>query len=114
MILARFLSEGFRQSHPGVVQQFGETLEAINPAGYIGACAALREADLRGVVSAIRVPSLIIAGELDEATPVSQAQELQAAIAGSELVVLREVAHLSNVEQPAAFTHTVRSFLVRS
>jgi 3-oxoadipate enol-lactonase len=111
MVVARFLSEGFRRSHPEVARQLGEMLEAIDPAGYMGACAALRDADLHEIVAAIQVPSLIIAGELDEATPPAQVQELHAAISGSELLLLREAAHLSNVEQPEAFSKAVLAFL---
>ncbi len=114
MVLARFLSEGFRRKHPEVVRNFGEMLEATNPYGYMEACAALREADLRAGLTIIHVPSLIIAGGRDESTPLSQARELHAAIAGSELVVLREAAHLSNVEQPEEFSRAVLAFLVRS
>lgn len=110
-VLARFLSEWFRQRHPGETQQIGEMLVATSPIGYMGACAALRDADLRSRVSTIHVPSLILAGELDEATPPSQARELHAAIAESELVVFSEVAHLSNVEKPEEFSQSVLDFV---
>jgi 3-oxoadipate enol-lactonase len=113
-VLERFLSEGFRQQHPETTRQIGEMIEATDPHGYIGACIALRDADLRGMVSTIRVPSLIVAGDLDESTPESQARELHAAIAGSQLVVLREVAHLSNVERPEEFSRYVLTFLNHS
>jgi pimeloyl-ACP methyl ester carboxylesterase len=73
---ARFLSEAFRRKHPDVAQQMSEMIEATNPRGYIGGCAALRDADLQEILAAIHVPSLILAGELDEATPPWQAQEL--------------------------------------
>jgi 3-oxoadipate enol-lactonase len=111
LVLARFFSEQFRARHPEVANSFGAMLEASDPAGYIAACAALRDADLRPIVSTIRIPSLIITGMLDEATPVSQAEELHAAIAGSELVVLPEASHLSNVEQPEAFNTQLLRFL---
>lgn len=110
-VLARFLSEGFRQRHPEVAQQIGAMIETTNPAGYIGACAALRDADLHERLVAIHVPSLIIAGELDESTPPSQSRELHAAIAGSQLVIFPETAHLSNVEQPERFNQCILAFL---
>ena len=113
-VLARFLSEAFRRKHPDVAQQMSEMIEASNPRGYIGGCAALRDADLHEILAGIHVPSLILAGELDEATPPWQAQELHAAIAGGELVILREAAHLSNVELPEEFSKVVLSFLVHS
>jgi pimeloyl-ACP methyl ester carboxylesterase len=34
-------------------------------------------------------------------------------IAGSELVILKDAAHLSNLEQPAAFNEAVLGFLKR-
>jgi 3-oxoadipate enol-lactonase len=110
-IVARFLSERFRQRHPDVTQRIGDTLEAMSPAGYIAACQALRDADLRGQESRIHAPSLVVVGALDEATPPSQAQELHAAIAGSALLILPDAAHLANVEQPDAFNARVLEFL---
>ncbi len=112
-VLARFLSEKFRQQHPERTQQVAEMIEAINPIGYIGSCAALLDADLRGMVSAIHSPSLILAGELDASTPPAQSGELHTAIAGSQLVILHGAAHLSNVEQPEAFSKYMLSFLAQ-
>jgi 3-oxoadipate enol-lactonase len=86
----------------------------VDPAGYIAACAALRDADLSASVTEIRVPTLIIGSDLDEATPPVQAVQLHEAIAGSALALIQGAAHLSNLEQPEVFTAIVRSFLERS
>jgi 3-oxoadipate enol-lactonase len=110
-VLARFLSAGFRQQHPEVARKISAMVEATNPIGYIGACAALRDADLRGTVSSIHTPSLIIGSELDESTPPAQAEELHASIAGSKLVIFPQTAHLSSVEQSEAFSEHVLRFL---
>ncbi len=111
MVLARFLTERFRRHHPDVALQVRNMIESTNPQGYISACVALRDADLHAALHAICVPSLIIVGEEDEATPPAQAQDLHSALKGSELVALREAAHLSNVEQPEAFRSAVLAFL---
>jgi 3-oxoadipate enol-lactonase len=102
-IVARFLSDGFRARHPETAHWLGDMLEATDPEGYIAACAALREADLRHLIHKIQIPSLILSGALDQATPPAQAEELHCAIRGSELIIFPGVAHLSNVEQPDAF-----------
>lgn len=102
-VVVRFLSDGFRARHLETAQWVGDMLEATNPEGYIAACAALRDADLTHLIHKIQVPSLIITGALDEATPPAQAKELHNAIRGSDLIILPEVAHMSNVEQPEAF-----------
>jgi 3-oxoadipate enol-lactonase len=113
VILARWLSAGFRARRPEVARAFGDRLVRTPAAGYLAACVALRDADLRDAVHSIRAPALVVAGERDEATPPSQSEELRAAIAGSELVVLPDVAHLSNVEKPEEFTAHVLHFLAR-
>lgn len=102
-VLARFLSPTYRRTHPTHTQQLGTMLERVDPEGYMKACEVLRDTDLRGRVGGIHVPSLILVGALDEATPPAQAEELHAAIAGSKLFVLPDVAHLSNWEAPETF-----------
>jgi 3-oxoadipate enol-lactonase len=111
VVLARWLSAEFRARCPDVARTLGDRLEATPAAGYAAVCAALRDADLRDAVRTIRAPTLIVAGALDEATPPSQSEELHAAIARSELVVLPDAAHLSNVERPQEFTTYVLRFL---
>ena len=110
IVLSRFFSESFRLRHPDVARLAGDSVEAIDPAGYIAACAVLRDTDLRAIVPKIRTPSLIIGGDLDEPTPPADAQELHQAIAGSKLVVLEDAAHLSNIEQPGAFNALLLDF----
>jgi 3-oxoadipate enol-lactonase len=110
-VVGRFLGATFRATHPDVVRRITDMVEATPADGYVAVCAALRDADLRDVVSRIRAPSLILAGELDQSAPLRQSEELHTAIAGSELVVLPGAAHLTNVEQADEFTHLVTKFL---
>ena len=110
-VVARFLGASFRAAHPDVASRIGDMVEATPASGYLAACAALRDADLRDVVASIRTPALIIAGERDESASVRQSEELHAAIPGSELVVLAGAAHLTNVERADEFTRIVSTFL---
>jgi pimeloyl-ACP methyl ester carboxylesterase len=64
-------------------------------------------------LSRIAVPTVIIVGEDDPACPVSSAEVLHEGIAGSELIVLSGVAHLPNIEKPAAFNDAMLGFLDR-
>jgi 3-oxoadipate enol-lactonase len=111
MVVGRFLSLPFRRRDPQVAEWVGGILEATPPDGYIGACRALAEADLRGVVERVEAPCLVIGSSLDEATPPAQAQELAALLKTSRLALLEDAAHLSNVEQAEAFTDLLLSFL---
>jgi 3-oxoadipate enol-lactonase len=102
-VLTRFLSADFRARDPKMADTVGAMLLTTPPHGYIGCCAALRDADLRNLVSTIEARSLVIGGELDEATPPAQAEDLHAGIVPSELMVIPGVAHLSNLEAPDLF-----------
>jgi 3-oxoadipate enol-lactonase len=110
-VLARFLSTGFRERQPGVAASVADMLVATPSDGYVGCCAALRDADLRNLVSTIEAPSLVIGGELDEATPPAQAEDLHAGIVPSELMVIPGVAHLSNLEATGLFNRRVLELL---
>ncbi len=61
----------------------------------------------------IDVPTLIIAGDKDQLTPVATAERMHRAIAGSELVVFPGHTHLVQVESPDAVHATIDDFLKR-
>jgi 3-oxoadipate enol-lactonase len=111
-VLTRFLSAGFREREPEITRSVGEMLDATPDEGYVGCCAALGDADLRDLVSTIEARSLVIGGELDEATPPAQAEDLHAEIVPSELMVIPGVAHLSNLEAPELWNRRLLELLV--
>jgi 3-oxoadipate enol-lactonase len=53
----------------------------------------------------------IIVGEQDAGTPVAMSEAMHRAIPGSELVVIPNASHLSNLEQPDAFNAALTRFL---
>ena len=77
-----------------------------------GGCGhAIRDLNLTEKITAIKVPTLIIVGEDDPGTPVAASQVINEKIKGSELVILKSAAHLSNIEQTEAFNKAVLKFL---
>jgi 3-oxoadipate enol-lactonase len=109
-VIARWFSDGFEQRHPETFASARGTLAATNPVGYAGVCAALRDGDLRDAVASIGVPTLVIGGVNDLATPIDQARWLHTQIAGSKLVEL-DAAHLSNLDRQTEFTAALDGFL---
>lgn len=80
-------------------------------AGYIGACAAIRDMDQRESIRSITVPTLVVAGTEDAATPVADARYIAHTIPGAIFTELPG-GHLSNVEQPARLGTAIRGFLL--
>jgi 3-oxoadipate enol-lactonase len=105
-VMGRFFCDAFRAAHPDTVETFRHILLRTAPQGYAGCCAALRDADLSRALGRITAPTLVIGGHLDASTPPAQAEALANGIKGARLIVL-DAAHLSNIEQPAAFTRAV-------
>jgi 3-oxoadipate enol-lactonase len=59
----------------------------------------------------IRVPTLILVGDQDVATPLPNAQRLHEGIVGSQLVIIPGAGHTSTVEEPAAVNAAISHFL---
>ena len=76
-----------------------------------GCCGALRDADLREGIAAIRASTLVISATHDPATPPSEGHFLRDHIHGARYLEL-DAAHLSNIEQAEQFTRAVERFLL--
>jgi 3-oxoadipate enol-lactonase len=109
-VIDRWFTPEFAAANPAEVDRIKAMLLATPSDGYAGCCAALRDADLRPGLAAIRAPTLVIAGLHDFATPVAKSEELVQAIAGARLATI-DASHLSPIERPEAFTALVADFL---
>ena len=67
--------------------------------------------DYTPLLSKVSKPTLVIVGELDRTTTPRAAKALHEGIAGSELVQLPGVGHMSFVETPEPYLAAVRTFL---
>jgi pimeloyl-ACP methyl ester carboxylesterase len=56
------------------------------------------------------VRALIVVGELDRVTPIAEAMSLRSLLKG-ELVIVPNVGHLPNLEDPLAFNEVLSAFL---
>ena len=108
--MLRWFTEPFRRREPEVIARFRSTFERTSVDGYVGCCAALRDADLRAAAAQVRCPALVVAGRHDPATPPELGRWLAATI-GSAQIVEFDSAHLSNVECAHEFTSAVKGFL---
>lgn len=110
-VIDKWFAPGFAGSKPDWFNEANQVFSSLSPDGYAACCGALATSDLTGAVSGITVPTLIIGGSHDVATPPAQAEWLHEMIAGSELTILNGAAHLSNLDAPDAFTAGLRAFL---
>jgi 3-oxoadipate enol-lactonase len=113
VVIERWFTPAFRAEPSIVVDRLWQMLLDTPPQGYAASCAALRDADLCAALGDIRVPTLVIAGGKDPVTPPARAEELAERIAGAQLEVIGDAAHLLNIEQDIAFDAALIAFLDR-
>ena len=108
-VLARWFTAEFKLREPAQVGALQAMMERTPAAGYVGCCAAIRDMDQREAVAAIAMPTLVIAGTQDAATPPADGRFLAETISDARYVEL-PAAHLSNIEAAAAFTQALVDF----
>jgi 3-oxoadipate enol-lactonase len=111
--LGRWFTPPFASNSPANVESVRAMIRETKPQGYVGCCHAIKALDLTDRLSAIAVPTLIVVGEDDPGTPVAASRAIHERIRGSELAILKSASHLSNIEQPEAFTRALLDFLGR-
>ena len=108
-VVERWFTPEFR-SRSSQQSRILEMLASTDPEGYCGACAAIRDIDQRDSIGSIPLPTLVIGGKHDPATPPDNAEFLAASIDRAQLKLL-DAAHLSNVEAPSEFNDSITEFL---
>ncbi|MES2028868.1 MAG: 3-oxoadipate enol-lactonase [Pseudomonadota bacterium] len=111
-VIGGWLTADFRERDPETTARMKAMLIASPVEGYLAACEALSTLDQRALLPKIKSPTLVIAGRQDNATPVSAGEMIRSGIPGASMTLL-DAAHISNVEQPYAFTDAVVGFLTQ-
>jgi 3-oxoadipate enol-lactonase len=98
-VVGRWLTAPFAAARPDVAAALRALLVSIDPDGYAACCGAIERMDLRADLGRIAAPTLVVAGEHDEATPPEHSRAIAAGIAAARLELV-PAAHLANVECP--------------
>lgn len=109
-VMARWFSPQFRSLEPDVVRGYRCMLERTPSESYLAMLHALHEADFTERVRELRVPALVVSGELDEATPPALGRELAGSIPAARFEVLAGASHLLSVEKPRELAALIDGF----
>lgn len=111
---SRWFSEAFRVSHPDVVDRLLAMIAATDNESYALVCEALGAFDARPTLASIRVPMLVISGELDPGTPPELGAVIAETVPGARQVVISGVSHQAVVEKPALVTKILVDFFAEN
>jgi 3-oxoadipate enol-lactonase len=113
--MAKGMVEGFLSSgsmaRPELVTYVHALADGGTPDGWIGALEAMKDRpDSMLLLRQAKLPALVVVGELDRIAPIAEAMSLRRLLEG-ELVVVPNVGHLPNLEDPLAFNEALAGFL---
>jgi 3-oxoadipate enol-lactonase len=111
MVVPRWFTPQFISREPAAVAAVVDMLKGTDPEGYAGCGEAIAGMDLLPLLSAIKAPTLVIAGAEDPAAPPWQGARTARAIPGARLNVIRGTSHLANYETPAPVTFALQTHL---
>lgn len=112
MFLGNWFPREWLERQDPRVAPFRAGLEAMDPRGFAGCYAAVRDMDMRRTVALIESPTLVIGGEFDTVTLAAHSEQIAATVPGAQLLLLPAV-HLSNIEYPAEFMKALLDFLLK-
>jgi len=107
----RVHSPDYLKAHPEAVEQRKQVLMAIDPRAFAAACKVLQESDLTPLLHHMKVPTLVVCGELDQATPPALNKAIVEKVAGAQYVELPGCGHCPPLEQPQAFIGAIKDFV---
>jgi 3-oxoadipate enol-lactonase len=109
--IGRWFPPEFLATKPPVLDKVRQMIHSTPIAGFCGCAQALSDYDLRPGLAGIGLPTLLMVGTKD--ATLAGIRQIKEAVRGSTLVELEGAGHISNLEQPAAFTRAIRDFLSR-
>jgi pimeloyl-ACP methyl ester carboxylesterase len=111
LMIPKLLSPMTIQTKLDLVRQVRAMIEGNQISGVAGGLMAMADRpDSISLLNHITCPTQIIVGELDQATPPSDANLMADQIPNAHLAVIPQAAHLANLEQPEIFNQIVASF----
>ncbi|AUX79667.1 MULTISPECIES: 3-oxoadipate enol-lactonase [Sinorhizobium] len=111
-VLERWFTPAFRRPENVSFACYRNMLIRQPAPGYVGTCAAIRDADYTEAAGKISVPVLCVVGDQDGSTPPDLVRSTAGLIPGARFEVIRDAGHIPCVEQPEALAATLRDFFI--
>jgi pimeloyl-ACP methyl ester carboxylesterase len=94
-----------------LLEKMQEQLSEVRSAVLYGDYLACNNFDLTDHINTIKVPTLIICGEMDKMTPIYLSQQLQSLIPNTRLQLIPDAGHMVMLEKPDAVAMAVQEFM---
>ena len=93
------------------LDELAEAVAMCPPKGYVDTVRAVFTYDASGDRAKVKVPTLILIGDSDDATPMPESEFIRDGIPGSEIRIIPGAGHLTTIDNPDAVTAELGAFL---
>ncbi|GLZ46234.1 3-oxoadipate enol-lactonase [Actinomycetospora sp. NBRC 106375] len=107
-VVARWFTDEFAETEPDTVRRMRDMIASTPAEGYAGCCEAVAAWDVVDQLGGITVPTLVVGGVEDPATPPECQQILADGIPGARLETVTNAAHLASYQRPDVVTPLLR------
>ena len=109
--MRRLFAPEFQAENPVMMAERRAAFLRTDPGIFQTACTALAELDLRQDAKHMAIPTLVMVGEQDEATPPPMSTELASLLPNARLTILPGCAHVPQLQKPDAFLTAIADFI---
>ena len=109
--MERWFTAAYRAEEDMPLRIWRNMLTRQSAAGYIASCQAIRDADLTADAPRIDVPTLVVVGDDDKASPPDLVRATAEMIPGTRFAVIEGAGHLPCIERPDALAALIEDLL---
>ena len=109
--MTRWFTDEFKQVNAARWREIRDTISGTTPAGSAGCMSAIQNFDYLDRLPTIKIPTLVVCGDDDPATPPDRNRLIASKIPGARYEDIAKARHLPNVERPEQFNRIMMQWL---
>jgi pimeloyl-ACP methyl ester carboxylesterase len=109
-VAEQYVADTFQEPYPDGADAVRRALSQMDADSYVAAVDACFGVQIADRLAHVSAPTLVLWGDRDAKTPRPLNEEIAAGIDGSRFAVVPDAGHLSNIDNPAAFSAAVAAF----
>jgi 3-oxoadipate enol-lactonase len=107
----RWFTQAWRDQNPEDLETVRRMFLRTTADGYAGCAAALKTLDYRKSLGRLSMPVLFVCGDVDTGSPPDVMRQMAAETPGAEFALIKNAAHIANMDNAAGFNAAVARFL---
>jgi 3-oxoadipate enol-lactonase len=110
-LMKRWFSSSFHEKYPERVAGYKNMVERCDVEGYVQACEAIRDEDITGISTSLRIPTLCIVGSEDQSVSPADVRALSQSINDARFEIINGSCHMTCIDNKEIFTKLIVDFL---